>query len=60
MKKQFTKLPYSNLYFLSGLKEGELPPKVFVDDVTQMMYTYSHVGFEGPTYYGKEDQQCLY
>jgi len=50
-KRHFVKLPYSNLYVLYG--EGPYP-RVFIDDVEKMVYTYAHKGFEGPTYWGKE------
>ena len=52
MEREFIKLPYSNLYVLVGLEERENPPGTFVDEIEGMVYMYSHVGFEGPTYYG--------
>jgi hypothetical protein len=48
-KRRFIHLPYTNLYVLLG---DEPHPETFVDDIKGMVYTYSHVGFEGPTYYG--------
>jgi len=50
-KKHFQKLPYSNLYVLCGEKPY---PDVFMDDENRMVYIYSHIGFEGPTYWGME------
>ena len=52
MEREFIKLPYSNLYVLTGLSENERPPDLFVDDVERIYYVYSHIGFEGPTYWG--------
>lgn len=48
-KRHFVKLPYSNMYWLSG---DEPHPEIFIDDIDRMMYIYSHDGPEGATYHG--------
>lgn len=50
-KRRFIHLPYTNLYVLRGEKPH---PETFVDEIEGMVYTYSHEGFSGPTYYGIE------
>jgi len=49
-KRHFQKLPYSELYVLTGDKPY---PKIFIDDIEGMVYIYSHDSvLEGSLYYG--------
>lgn len=48
-KRYFKQIPHTVLYILYS---AEPYPEVFVDDIEQMVYMFSHYGEKGPIYFG--------
>ena len=49
LERRFEQIKYTILYVLYG---DEPYPEIFVDDIEEMLYIYSHHGERGPTYMG--------